>query len=99
MLERQGVVTSAALDGVSRQGSEPKIVVQVFDRILNEVVTRLDCDHADRCGKFRAIPGKELEAVVRVCIIHIGSITWLRKVGAVCETPGGRRSATTARAL
>ena len=38
--------------------------------------------------EFRAIPGKDLEAVVRGCTNRIGSMTWLRRVGAVCVAPG-----------
>ena len=57
-----------------------KIVVQVTDRILRKChAPRLD---ADRCEKFRAIPGKQVETAARGCTIRVGSLTCLRRDGA-----------------
>jgi len=81
------------LAGSAERSSEhplAKSVVQEADRILNgrchastATVTMLT-----DAEEFRAIPGKGLEAVVRGYTIRIGSMTWLRSVGAVCGAPG-----------
>ena len=60
--------------------------MQVADRILKENVT-VTVSMLTDAEKFCSIPGKELQVVVQGCTIRIGSVTWLRRVGAVCKTP------------
>ena len=49
--------------------------------------------------KFRAIPGEELEAVVRGGTVRFGSTTCLRRVDAGVGTLEGRQNATAAKAI
>ena len=42
----------------------------------------LHWDHADRCEKFRAIPGKQVQTAARGFTIRVGSLTCLRRDGA-----------------